>query len=95
MDIGKVANMNFLYILQSEKTGKYYIGSTNDLERRLREHNSGKTRSLKYSLPIMLMFSKSFETMLEARKMEIKLKKAKSKRIIDAIIKDGEIRMGP
>ena len=31
--------MFFVYILQSEKTGKYYIGHTNDPERRLKEHN--------------------------------------------------------
>lgn len=33
--------MAFLYILESETTGRFYIGSTNDLERRLAEHARG------------------------------------------------------
>jgi len=34
--------MFYVYILKSEKDGKLYIGYTNDLKRRLEEHNSGK-----------------------------------------------------
>ncbi|HUW24823.1 MAG TPA: GIY-YIG nuclease family protein [Patescibacteria group bacterium] len=38
--------MFFVYILRSTKTGKFYTGSTNNLERRLTEHNANKTMSL-------------------------------------------------
>jgi len=31
--------MFYVYILQSESTGRYYCGQTNNLERRIREHN--------------------------------------------------------
>ncbi|MFA7662330.1 MAG: GIY-YIG nuclease family protein [Patescibacteria group bacterium] len=34
-------NMYFVYILKSEKTARHYIGCTNNLERRLFEHNNG------------------------------------------------------
>ncbi len=94
MDIEKVEVMNFVYILQSKETRRYYIGSTNNLERRLQEHNFGKTKSLKYLRPMILAFSKSFQTMHEAKKMKLKLKKMKSKNIIEQIIKEGEIQMG-
>lgn len=86
--------MHFVYILQSEKNGRYYIGSTNDLERRLLEHNSGKTKSLKYIQPLKLVFKKEFETMVEARKMEAHLKRLKSRSILSRIIMDGDIKTG-
>ena len=87
--------MYFLYILQSIKNNRYYIGSTNNLERRLIEHNCGKTRSLKYLRPLEIVFQKEFEKETDARLMERKLKKFKSRTIIESIIKDQEIRMGP
>ncbi|MEP7219741.1 MAG: GIY-YIG nuclease family protein [Bacteroidota bacterium] len=52
--------MNFVYILQSQKNNQYYIGSTANLLRRIAEHNSGKTKSLKYLLPVVLVFKQEF-----------------------------------
>ncbi len=86
--------MNTVYILQSAKNGKYYIGSTNDLKRRLSEHNSGQTKSLKNIRPLTLVFRKEFATLSDARKIERKLKKLKSRNIMDTIVKDQEMRMG-
>ena len=98
MHIGKVRvrekNMPYIYILKSEKNNRYYIGSTNDIERRLLEHNSGKTKSLKYILPMMLLFKKEFADINEARQMEIRLKKLKNRKIIERIIADQEIKLG-
>jgi predicted GIY-YIG superfamily endonuclease len=37
--------MNYMYVLKSSADDKLYIGSTNDLKRRLREHNMGKSYS--------------------------------------------------
>lgn len=86
--------MNVVYILQSIKNGKYYIGSTNDVERRLLEHNSGKTKSLRYLRPLEIVFKKEFTSLGEARKIEARLKKLKSRKIIEKIIKDKEITTG-
>ena len=36
--------MYFIYILYSESANKYYVGHTDNLERRLFEHNNGMTR---------------------------------------------------
>jgi putative endonuclease len=84
--------MNFVYILKSLKNQSYYIGSTGDLDRRLIEHNFGKTKSLVNLLPMELVFKQNFDTLLEARRAELKLKNFKSRRIIEQIILDGKIK---
>ena len=83
-----------VYILQSEKNGRYYIGSTNDIERRLTEHNSGKTKSLQYLRPLKIVFQKAYSSQQLAVQMEQKLKKLKSRKIIEKIIQDQDIKMG-
>jgi putative endonuclease len=81
----------YLYILKSLKNGKYYIGSTDNLERRLIEHNSGseKSKFTKNNRPFELVFSQEYESLKIARKIEYKLKSFKSRKIIEEIIKDG------
>ena len=37
-----IVDMFYTYVLQSQKNSRYYIGSTNDLKRRLKEHNQGR-----------------------------------------------------
>lgn len=91
MDIGKVGvliHMYSVYILQSDKNGRYYIGSTNDVVRRLVEHNAGKTKSLRFILPVRIVFTQEFKNSRDARRIEIKLKKFKNRNIIEKIIKD-------
>jgi len=78
--------MNYLYILKNNKNERYYIGSTNNLDRRLTEHNGGKTKSLKNLLPVNLVFKKEFNNIIDARKIELKLKKYKNRNIIENII---------
>jgi putative endonuclease len=87
--------MYFLYILKSKKNNRFYIGSTNDLERRLQEHNSGKTKSLKYLRPLEMVFSKGFECETEARRMERKLKKFKNREILEKIVSQQKLITGP
>ena len=85
--------MNSVYILQSEKNESYYIGSTCNLERRLIEHNSGRTKYLRHLRPLKLVFKKDYNSIREARRIEYKLKKLKNRDIIERIISDSEIRM--
>jgi len=89
-------NMNgFVYILESQQNKTYYIGSTNNLERRLDEHNSGKVKYTKNLRPLELKFFKKYDSLTEARKVEYKLKKLKRRDIIEKIIKEQKIIMGP
>jgi len=82
----------YLYILQSEKSGSYYVGSTLDTENRLSLHNIGKVPSTKGKGPWKLVFNQVFNTKSEAQSVEFRLKKKKSKIILEKIIADGVIK---
>lgn len=62
--------MGIVYILLSLKDHRTYTGSTDNIERRLTQHNSGQVKSTKDRLPLKLLFTESFETIKEARKRE-------------------------
>jgi len=64
----------YVYILQSRKDGEFYIGSTNDLQRRVKEHNAGKVRSTKARIPFELLYYEAYRSEKDARERERKLK---------------------
>ena len=66
--------MYYVYVLQSLKDGSTYIGFTEDLEKRLLEHNAGKTKSIKHKVPFKIAYIEQYENKTEARKREIRLK---------------------
>ncbi len=82
-----MANMAFTYILKSLKDFGYYIGSTSDLDDRLKRHLGGRSRATKHRLPFQLVFKRRFNTYKEAYKLEQHLKKQKSKKFIEEFIK--------
>ncbi|MBI5464533.1 MAG: GIY-YIG nuclease family protein, partial [Ignavibacteriales bacterium] len=63
--------MSYAYILKSLKDGKYYYGSTDDLEVRLKAHSAGRVGSTKSRRPMVLHYSEEFETTTEARRREL------------------------
>ncbi|MGC1619737.1 MAG: GIY-YIG nuclease family protein [Candidatus Acidiferrum sp.] len=79
--------MAFVYILQSETTHRYYVGSTNDLVRRLEEHGRGHTLSTRERGPWTLVYQEQCESLLEARRRELEIKRWKSSKMIQALIK--------
>ncbi len=85
--------MNVVYILQSEINHRYYVGSAKDLSTRLDEHNSGRSKNTSSTRPFKVVFSQEFPTLSEARKIEYKLKKFKSRKILEKIIEDGYIKI--
>lgn len=86
--------MSFVYILKNEQ-GKYYIGSTFDIEKRIKQHLNGYTHSTKRLGSFVLVFSQKFESLQDARSVEYKLKKLKRKDYIDKIVEDGFIKIKP
>jgi putative endonuclease len=60
-----------VYILQSLKDKRTYVGYTDNLNRRLFEHNSGRNKSTKNRVPFKLLFSEDFESRKEAKKREL------------------------
>ncbi len=67
--------MYCVYVLQSESSkDKIYIGSTDDLKRRLNEHNSGKNYSTRNGKPYKIVYYETFLNKLDALDRERKLK---------------------
>ncbi len=66
--------MFYVYIIQSIKDKGIYIGYTSDLKKRLKEHNQGKTKSIKHRIPFTLIYYESYLNKTDARKREIELK---------------------
>ena len=68
--------MHFVYILQCADSS-LYIGCTNDLTRRLKQHNESKRGAhyTKIRRPVVLEYSETFPTLGEARKREAELKR--------------------
>ena len=58
--------MFYVYILQSISSGKYYTGQTEDLTRRLEEHNIGQSRYTNNKDPWKLVYNEECETRTEA-----------------------------
>ena len=79
--------MGYVYILLSLKDHKTYTGSTNNLARRLRQHNSGQVKSTKNRLPFKLFLSEEFETLAEARKRELWWKSGAGRRKLKEFFK--------
>jgi putative endonuclease len=66
----------FTYVIYSLNHKRYYKGHCEDLENRLKEHNRGKTKSIKAFLPWELVYYEEFPTREEAIKREKYFKSA-------------------
>ena len=75
------------YILQSQKTGKYYIGSTQDLTKRIKIHNQNKVASTKNKGPWTLIYTKYFMTRSEACRKELEIKSFKGGNSFPKLVK--------
>ena len=62
--------MYYSYILKSKKDNSYYYGSTDDIPKRIKEHNAGKVRYTKGHRPYVYHFSEVFNTRSEAFRRE-------------------------
>ncbi len=85
--------VGYVYILKSIEKSTYYIGSCVNIENRINQHNNGLVRSTKVLRPLRLEFFQEFPTIKLARQIEYKLKKLKSRIIIEQIIQDKSIKM--
>ena len=66
--------MNYTYILEC-KDGTYYTGWTNQLEKRIKEHNEGKgAKYTKARRPVTLIYYEVFDSKSEAMKREYEIK---------------------
>jgi len=83
--------MYYVYVLQSERDKKFYIGQTADLKRRYTEHQRGNVESTKNRLPMKLLCYEAYQTKEESSRREEFLKSSDGrkdikKRIIESLI---------
>lgn len=69
--------MYYVYIIQNDLNDRFYIGSTCDVNKRLADHNCGKTKSTKNRGFWKLIYKEEFSTNTEARQRENKIKSYK------------------
>lgn len=69
-----LVNMYSIYVLRSSRRKYIYVGMTNNLERRVSEHQTGRVQTTKPYRPFVLLFTENFETRQDARKREKYLK---------------------
>ena len=81
--------MYTVYILHSKSLEKYYTGYTNDLTRRLEEHNRIKGKFTDVGIPWILVHKECFWTKKEAMSREKFIKSKKSKIFIEDLIAQG------
>jgi len=62
--------MYFIYAISSLERNYIYVGLTDDIERRISEHNGGKNKTTKPYLPFILIYTEEFTTRAEAREKE-------------------------
>lgn len=70
--------MFYIYVLQSIKDNKLYIGSTSNLKKRFEEHNEGRVKSTSYRRPLELIYYEAYKEEDIARKREGLLKRGKA-----------------
>jgi putative endonuclease len=70
----------WVYILHSEGFGRYYVGMSEDVEKRLAEHNVGRVMSTKGYKPWKVVYKEKCKDREEARKREKYLKSAAGRR---------------
>ena len=71
--------MFYTYVLRSLKNNRLYIGSTNNLAKRLEEHNFGKSTYTKLTRPFILLYQEEYLSRVEAVRRELFLKSGKGR----------------
>ena len=96
---GEMASFS-VYILQSETSGRFYCGHTNDLSRRIRQHNdpeyTGSKTTKKFAGLWVLVWSRSAASRSAAMNLERRIKKRGVKRFLtdaDSVAKQAESRL--
>ena len=75
-------HMYYVYLLLSEKDSRFYTGSTNNLQRRLQEHNSGNVMSTKNRRPLQIIYYEACINEKDAQQREKYLKSGMGKRYL-------------
>jgi len=80
--------MHYAYVLKSLRDKKLYLGRSDDLKRRIVEHENGKVDATKNRLPIELIFYEAFKNKSDAIRRENYFKTTKGKRALAIMLKE-------
>jgi putative endonuclease len=69
--------MFYVYVLYSKLLNRYYIGSTSNLDRRVQEHNRGKSTFTKKGVPWVLIYKEERQGRSDAWRREMEIKRYK------------------
>jgi putative endonuclease len=77
-----ISNWHYVYVLQSQKDKDFYIGYTQDLRKRLQQHNAKVNFSTKSRLPLELIYLEACLTKEDAERREDYLKTSQGHRFL-------------
>lgn len=77
--------MVYVYVIKSEKKKFRYVGITDNIKRRLIEHNCGKNKSTSFYKPFVLVLSEKYQNYKEAREREKFLKSVQGRKFLNSI----------
>ena len=72
----------YLYVLQSIRNGRKYIGVTHNLDERIRRHNDMKVAPSQKYAPYRLIYSEIFSELVLARRRELFFKSGDGRRVL-------------
>ena len=81
--------MYTVYVLQNTISRRHYVGSTNDIARRMSEHNRGQTRSTRQKGSWVLKYIEEYSTSIEAKAREHQIKSYKGGNAFKKLISAG------
>jgi len=80
--------MFYTYVLRSLKDGKMYIGFTQDLRKRIKEHQNGKAAATECRRPLEMIFYEAYQNKYDALRREKYLKSTKGKMTLRTMLKE-------
>ncbi len=81
----------YVYILQSDKDGSYYIGYTKNIEERVERHNEGRSSYTKAKVPWRVIYHEVYGSREEVVRRERELKRMKSQAYIDQVVRTSRL----
>jgi putative endonuclease len=79
---------HYVYILRSLKDGLFYIGYSENLKQRVKDHNLGKNVSTKNRRPLELIFYEAFPSKMDALRREAYFKTTKGRTTLKQMFKE-------
>ncbi|HBB76447.1 MAG: hypothetical protein A2186_04415 [Candidatus Levybacteria bacterium RIFOXYA1_FULL_41_10] len=78
----------YIYVLHNPLKNFIYVGYSEDVKSRLKEHNQGKVTSTKHYIPLKLIHYEAYRNMKDAKRREIYLKSNKGRTTLVTMLKE-------